>query len=87
MGPLDLSERGRGGALQREDFLFPFFSLPIPGLCYLIHNPSLNCEHRCSSQSTVCSVHCLSNQLMISLATAITSLWKKRTGDVDKLVI
>lgn len=52
--PLDLSQSmwGRGAekeavqALCREDF-DSLFSLPLPGPCYLIHNPSLNCEHRC----------------------------------------
>lgn len=57
MSPLDLSqsmqgkgssERGRTGFVQREDF-DSLSSIPLPGPCYLIHNPSLNCEHRCLS--------------------------------------
>lgn len=42
------SGRGRAGFVQSEDFE-SLSSLPLPGPCYLIHNPSLNCEHRCSS--------------------------------------
>lgn len=37
-------------------------SVPLPGPCYLIHNPSLNCEHRCYThpQASHCIVYPIS---------------------------